>query len=70
MSEGFKLTAEERRALDRIRERLTERGMTVSDQGFILALLRAAAQMPEDELLRTVREGLGSGESGAGPRKD
>jgi hypothetical protein len=54
----LKLSAKERKALDNIKERLTEQGLRVSDDRLILALLKAAASLPEGELFKLIQEGL------------
>jgi hypothetical protein len=55
-----KLTSRERETLDRIRERLADQGFRISDEKFIVALLKAASQLPEEELVRLISEGLQS----------
>jgi len=55
---SLRLTRKERVALDRILHRLKEGGLQMSDEGFVLALLRAATQLPESALVKLIREGL------------
>lgn len=68
MNPSVKLTAREREALDRIRARLEEQGLRVSNERFITALLRAASQLPEEELLRLISEGLQSTRADQDPK--
>lgn len=53
-----KLTAKQRQALDNLKERLAEQGLRVSDDRIIVALLKAAASLPEGDLIKLIREGL------------
>ena len=65
----IRLNRQEREALDRLRERLGAEGLEVSDEGLALALLRAAAKLPPDELLKFVSDGLKGMQVRDDPRK-
>ncbi len=58
MGSQVRLTAEEQEVLERIRERLLEEGFRITNERLILALLKAVAQLPEDQLLQRIKEGL------------
>ena len=58
MNPNVKLSKQEQASLDRIRERLQEEGLRVSDERLILALLKAAVQLPGDALLALLKDGL------------
>jgi hypothetical protein len=60
VNRSVKLTARERETLERIRARLAEQGLRVSDEKFITALLKAASNLPGDDLMRLIAEGLQS----------
>ena len=66
MTTPLKLSDEERQAIDRMRIRLLEQGLRVSDEKFVLAILKAATKLPEGELMALIREGL----SGITPTND
>jgi hypothetical protein len=58
MDRRVTLTANERDVLARIKARLAERGLKVSEEKFITALLKAASQLAEEDLIRLISEGL------------
>jgi hypothetical protein len=58
MASDVKLTTKERAMLDRIRERLGKDGLRLSSERLMVALLKAAANLNEDDLTRLMREGL------------
>jgi hypothetical protein len=62
---SLKLTESERLALDRIRERLRDEGLKLTDEGLLIAVLQAAIQLPRADLLQLIRNGL---EAGREPR--
>ncbi len=63
MEPTYRLSPAEADALARIRERLGLEGLRLSDDRFLVALLRAAADLPAPDLLKLVEEGLrGSGD--------
>jgi hypothetical protein len=66
---NLKLSVHERERLDQIRARLSEQGVNVSDEKFITALLRAASQLPEEELLRLISEGLQGVKTDQAPKR-
>lgn len=70
MDSKVKLTEQERELLSRIRDRLREQGVRVSDEKFILALLKAASQLPEEKLVELIRDSLSElgGESNPKPK--
>lgn len=56
MNPQIRLTPEELEALARIRERFTQEGLRMTDEKFVLIMLRAAAQLPEEELVRLLKQ--------------
>ena len=63
----MKLTEEERKALDRILDRLRAEGLRLSDEKLVMALVKAAAQLPEEDLLRLLKESLSEADAGENP---
>jgi hypothetical protein len=58
------LTAAERELLDRVRARLGRHGLDVSDERLIAALLKAAAQLGQEDLVRLLGKAIDAGNSG------
>lgn len=59
MHDSTKLSRQEREALDELRKRLEkEGGLRISNEKFLMALLQAAAQLPEEDLLRLLKQGI------------
>lgn len=48
----------DRKTMDRIKEELERQGLHISDEKFVAVMLNVAAQLPEEELIRLVKEGL------------
>lgn len=67
MKPEIRLTDQERQGLDRIKEKLAAQGIRLDDAKFILALLRAAAQLPEEDLVKLIKETLESGSADRNP---
>jgi hypothetical protein len=58
MDSKVKLGDEERRALERVIARLQSQGFEATDQTVLLALMKAACRLPEEQLLQLLEEGL------------
>lgn len=58
VSSKVNLTPQERTTLERVVSRLHEQGVDASDQTVLLALMKAAIRLPEDQLLQLLEEGL------------
>ena len=61
MPSGLNLTTVEKRALERLTRQLRDEGLKVTDREFLLALIRAAGLLSQDELKRLVESGMASG---------
>jgi hypothetical protein len=55
-----KLTDEEHQAIDRMRARLLGQGIRISEERIVVALLKAAAKLPEGDFAALIQEGLGT----------
>jgi hypothetical protein len=55
---GLKLSEPQLQALNRICDRLREQGLCIGNRELVLALLKAAAQLPEDELVNLIKDGI------------
>ena len=58
MGSQVRLTAEEQEVLERIRKRLLQEGFRITNERLLLALIKAIAQLPEDQLVSRIKEGL------------
>ena len=50
MESQIVLSRDQQKALDRVRRRLSESGLPLSDDKLVLALLDAASRLPDDKL--------------------